>query len=414
MSSWSDKFNEHPFIGVWEQLISLSQEEELAEDLDESSLLDLARLVKVITYANGIIKSIDPDIFPFNLLPGLQKQSQACFNELNAYKGNKNIAHIQNANNHADVILQTLHQSPASLYSIGSENIKESVSAYADSIGSFINNYTARTEEYTAELESRIKALSEELQDRENKLDKLDSELATVTQTIQQQTSEFNTQYQSSETSRNEKFDKAYDKYTSDFDKAYEKFRSESDGNFKSLAERASKIIEVLVKFQDDAAKVYGVTINTLHGGAYSSYANEEKNSANWLRRLAALLMLIGVGFLVVPEVVLAFKDEPYVFLWEKVLGRLPLSLVVFVPAFYFAKESSKHRNNEVANRRRQHILTTLDPYIELMDEDKAQELKADVAKTIFSETSVSSDSEAETANLISQLANLAKQIKGK
>ncbi len=233
----------------------------------------------------------------------------------------------------------------------------------------------------------------------------LETDLKTVEQTIQKQTSEFNTQYQASENARNEKFDKLFEQHNNQVDKVFEE-----------LTTKSSKIIEVLVKLQDDAAKVYGVTINTLQAGAYSSYANEEKGIANWLRISASILMLIGVGFLVVPELLQILDTTiEYKLDWKKVLGRVPLSLILFVPAFYFAKESGKHRNNEVANRRRQHILTTLDPYIELMDPEKVEDLKIHVAKTIFSEASVARDDDnKETSNIISQLANLAKQIKGK
>jgi len=403
VSTWSDKFNSHAFNAAWNQLIELVREESLVEELDEASVQDLARLKKVLTFSEGIVNKIDPELFPFSQLNTLSQQSQACFNELNAFKGNRNVAHIQNANNHADAILLALQQTPAALYSISTENVHDAVSAYANTISSYIEKYKESTESGVSELESRIESINAELEQKEKTILELKAELATVEQTIQQQTSEFNTQYQASEKSRDEKFEKAYDKYTSD-----------SDSKFKNLAERAAKVIEVLVKFQDDASKVYGVTINTLQGGAYSSYANEEKVAANWLRIIAATLMLTGVGFLVVPEILLVLDQEKYVFVWEKILGRLPLSLVVFVPAFYFAKESSKHRNNEVANRRRQHILTTLDPYIELMDDDKAQELKAHVAKTIFSEGNVTDEPDKETSNVISQLANLAKQIKSK
>lgn len=159
---------------------------------------------------------------------------------------------------------------------------------------------------------------------------------------------------------------------------------------------------------------MYGVTINTLQAGAYSSYANNEEKVANRYRLYASLLMLLGVGFLVLPEMRLLIENGSYNFDWIKVVGRIPLSLVVFVPAFYFARESGKHRSNEIVNRRRQHILTTLDPYIELMKEENAENLRIHVAKTVFSENLPSGDSkDNETGNILSQLANLAKQIKG-
>ena len=82
------------------------------------------------------------------------------------------------------------------------------------------------------------------------------------------------------------------------------------------------------------------------------------------------------------------------------------------MPAFYLARESGKHRNNEILNRRRELILSTIDPYLALLTADKADQIKADIAKGIFSEGQIPSDSDgAEASNFIAQLTNLIKQV---
>jgi hypothetical protein len=48
------------------------------------------------------------------------------------------------------------------------------------------------------------------------------------------------------------------------------------------------------------------------------------------------------------------------------------------------------------------------------MASDKAEELKVHVAKTIFSEASADHPASDEAGNLLSQLSNLAKQLKSK
>ncbi len=53
-----------------------------------------------------------------------------------------------------------------------------------------------------------------------------------------------------------------------------------------------------------------------------------------------------------------------------------------------------------------------LDPYLELLSTEDANIIKADVAKTIFSDANVSSYDNSDTGNIISQLTNLAKQLK--
>ncbi len=167
----------------------------------------------------------------------------------------------------------------------------------------------------------------------------------------------------------------------------------------------------MLDQLREDASEVYGVTIGTLQAGAYSNYANEEKKTANRFRMIAGSLMLASASIILVPEVLTFNASEIYVFDYMKALGRVPLSLITLVPAFYFARESSRHRANEFQNRRRQHIITTIDPYLKLMDEEKAEEVKVEVAKSIFSDNQTTERDSGETGNLLSQLANLVKQI---
>lgn len=409
-----DRFNTHALIGIWESLMELALDDDLAEGASEDTVEDIARLRKVVVYLNGIFKSIDPDLTPFNHLTNLQNNAQNCINEINAFKGNKNVGHLTNANNHADTLIIQFQQIPASLYAVSKKNITESVSAYSETIGSYISKYKNETELSISEIANHIDMLDKEIDIKKSKLAELSSQIDTVEQTIQKQTTEFNTQYQSSENSRAEKFEKELSSYTQQSKENINSYSTKSDEEFKSLSIKTGKIIEVLTTLQDDASKVYGVTINTLQAGAYSSYASDEKKVANRYRWYASILMLFGVCFLVIPELNLIFKNGDYIFEWVKVVGRVPLSLVIFVPAFYFAKESGKHRKNEITNRRRQHILTTLDPYIELMKAENAEELRVHVAKIVFSEGLSSNDSkENETGNILSQLANLAKQIKG-
>ena len=412
MSKWTDNFHSHALVGVWANLLEVINDENLIAEASESVVEDIARLRKAIAYLNGIFENIDPEITPYNHLASIQKSAQNCLQELNAFSGNKNVGHLTNANTQADLLLVQFQQLPASALAYSNENIKESVSAYSETIGSFITKYREETEASVSALSERVKNLESEIEDKENKLNKLNNQIEIVAHTIQAQTTEFNTQYQASESSRVTKFEKELASFENKTNKNIESYSEKSDKEFKTLAIKAAKIIEVLTELQDNASKVYGVTINTLQGGAYSSYANEESKIANIYRRLASALMIIGASFLIVPEIIQIVNNDDYNLDWLRVLGRVPMSLVVFVPAFYFARESGKHRNNEVTNRRRQHILTTLDPYIELMDDDKAEELKMLVAKTIFSEATVSQPSNDETGNIISQLANLAKQLR--
>jgi hypothetical protein len=191
------------------------------------------------------------------------------------------------------------------------------------------------------------------------------------------------------------------------------KLQDKADKEFEKLAEKAAVSLDVLGKYLDDASKVFGVVVNTLQAGAYSSYANEEKKTANWLRRFAFLFMIAGVVILLAPEVARMFKEfSDYTFDWKNIVGRSFFSLILFIPGFYLAKESTRHRNNEVQNRRRELILSTIDPYLALLEKSKAEQIKTELAKNIFSEGNAAlEDNSQDASNLFAQLSNLVKLI---
>ena len=150
-------------IGIWTNLIDLVKSEDLEDGATDDSIEDIARLRKVVVYLNGIFENIDPEITPFNYLTNLQKNSQACIDEINAYKGNKNTGHLTNANNHADSLLIQFQQIPASVYAVSEKNITESVSAYSKTIGSYISKYKEATEISVGAMANHIDAIEVEI-----------------------------------------------------------------------------------------------------------------------------------------------------------------------------------------------------------------------------------------------------------
>lgn len=230
---------------------------------------------------------------------------------------------------------------------------------------------------------------------------KLDSRVDGVETTVQGQLSTFNSTFQGSENARAEKYDQWF-----------VKFQEKTDNNFVDMVKKTDATLEVLDDYQERAEKVLGTVIDTAQAGAYAKYASEEKQSANTYRRAAILLMAVAALVLFLPELAHALKAATeYSVDWQKALARLPFSLILFAPALYLAKESSKHRLNEVSNRRRQHILRTIGPYLALLDDQKAQEIKSEVAKSIFADMAPVEDKSTDTANLLAQLSNLVSAV---
>lgn len=415
MSRWNDQFQNHGFRTTWNALNALLAEKDLEKNNDAAAIKEIARLCKVVKYIDGVIDQIDPELMPIALFDTLNQHTSNAISELNTFKSNQNVGHLHNANTHIDSVISLFSQTPFILTGQQKGGLSKAASAYANELDKHLSQLREAVDSEIERVKTSAANIQTSLDQNQQTLITLTTQLQAVGQTIQSQTAEFNTQFQASEKSRSEKFDSAIGKLEQRIDDDIKRLSTKIDSEFEKLATKAGTTLAVLSKFQDDAAKVFGVVVNTLQAGAYSSYANEEKKTANFFRWSAIALMLLGVAVLVAPEIAKFLKDaEKYVLDWHTTLGRIPFSIILFVPAFYLARESNKHRNTEVLNRRRELILSTIDPYLALLDGERAQQIKLDIAKGIFSEGNLATTdtSKDETGNLIAQITNLIKQVR--
>lgn len=401
MSRWEDRFENHPFKNAWTAVKSFAFDKSLEKENRSQVMVELARLRKVVSYIDSAVNSADPDFMPETTMNALNQHATNCQNELNAFSNNQNVNHLTNANNHLDQIIVALNQTPFSYFGENGASLSETFKGYSSVIDEYLEKLRKSVDDEISTVKSNVGEIQNTIPDIKKGISELRQELKSVRQTIEKQTAEFNTQFQSNEKSRQE-----------EFDGTVKKLHEKVDTEFEKLSVKAGTLMEALSKFHDDAEKVFGVVINTLQAGAYSSYANREKRTANWLRGLAFVLMVTGVLILVIPELVHMYKDiSTYVLDWKNVIGRSIFAAVLFIPGFYLAKESSRHRNNEIINRRRELILSTIDPYLALLDQEKAEEIKMEIAKGIFSEGSLPLEkSEGDTSSLVAQITNLVKQ----
>lgn len=417
MSRWNDQFQNHAFRTSWNSLKALLNDEELEKNNNEAAVKEIARIRKVVKYVDAVMDQIDPELMPISLFDTLNQHATNCISQLNTFKSNQAIGHLHNVNTYVDSIITIFCQTPFILNGQQKGSLSKAASVYAEVLDQHLNRLNETVDAEVGALEKSVATIQASIAENEKTLVTLKEHLQTVSQTIQKQTAEFNTQFQASEKTRADKYDAVLTKLEKKVDDETYRLGTKADTEFEKLATKAGITLEVLGKYQDDAAKVFGVVVNTLQAGAYSSYANEEKKTANLLRWSAIALMILGVAILVVPEIAKIIEDSKgYVLDWHMTLGRIPFSIILFVPAFYLARESNKHRNTEVSNRRRELILSTIDPYLALLPDDKAQQIKLEIAKGIFSEGAMptTDSSTDEAGNVIAQIANLIKQVKDK
>ena len=398
MSRWTDQYNTHAFQASWQALTSAVAGATLPEGAPLVDAEELARLQKVIVQLTSTLASVDPEIANADALGNMQASAQAALGEVQAFLSNGNAAHLRNANAQADALATHILRYASTQPPVS----PPAVVAAAESLGKYVADWHRNASTQLEALGKDVGKVEARSMEANLAIDKLAERMTALEGQFQTQMSGFTQTFTQSEASRAERYDKWQ-----------ETQQTKSDDAFAELARKYAAGLVVLTDYEDQAGKVLGSVVNTAQAGAYATYANEEKASANTYRRLAIALMGLAALVLFLPELWhVGQVVGGYTVDWQKALYRLPFSLILFAPAIYLAKESSRHRNNEVLNRRRQHILTTIEPYLALLDPQKAQEVKTEVAKSLFSDAmGAPAEKDEDTSNILAQLSNLTATL---
>jgi predicted nucleic acid-binding Zn-ribbon protein len=404
MSRWVEQFNSHGFHALLEQ-IEVDLKLIKLEDINPEGCNEISRISKVVSYIRSVFDLSDPELVQLTLLDSVSQNLSLARDRISSFNQDKNVGHLVEVNRYLDQVMQFVSQIPYIKNDREKKAVIESSKSFSKSLSAELGSYQKKSSEGIDTLKSQLAELSPQISASVKAIEDLKNQINSIQQTIQSQTSEFNKQFSAGETDRGNKFDNAI-----------KLLNSRVDDEFKNLSLKLGEAVNTLAKYLDDSEKIFGIVTNTLQAGAYSSYANSEKKTANLYRYLTLSAMVLGVAFLVGPEILKMISDlSAYSFDWQKAIGRLPISLVLFVPAFYMARESAKHRNNEILNRRRELILSTIDPYLALLDKDKGDQIKLEIAKGIFSEgQTVDVNNSNDVGNILAQITNLAKQLMGK
>ena len=401
MSRWSDRYSNHQFFADWaafKQILGTIAPP--AED--PQAVQEVARMHKVVGYVDTLLKKLDPELWGLNFVSAAHGSLTNAVSELSNYPTNQNQHHLSNANNFLDSMMLSVQQQPLAPVFPGAKATQGAAESYTAFVQLHIGKFEGLLTAFKETLQAQQDALESRSTELSRRLDKLEATAERMASEFQSILARFNSDFQASENSRKELYEAQ-----STF------FKDRADRQIADSAALFAAGHSALGSALESAGKVLGSIIDTSQAGAYAQYASEEKKSANLYRYLALGLMCAAALVLFLPELVNAAKAvSQYTIDWKAALHRLPFSVILFAPAYYLTRESSRHRNNEILNRRRQHILTTIGPYLALLDKKRAEEIKADVAKSIFSDALPTLDDKSpETTNVLAQVTNLVDLI---
>lgn len=105
MTRWVQAFEKSAFKKSWTSLLEVSTTLTVDDATVRTTVEELGRFKKAIEFVDGIVKTIDLDLTPRSVWDNCAGQTVPCEEQVRQYAANRNVGHLQQANDHLDNVL---------------------------------------------------------------------------------------------------------------------------------------------------------------------------------------------------------------------------------------------------------------------------------------------------------------------
>lgn len=318
--------------------------------------------------------------------------------QLNEFLGNANVGHLNNIDNYLYPILRLTRNFP-----IPHTNDDFSYSQ-------LINDFKKLAGEKVAELSREFEAVKKTISNIYDDLSKRESEIQGVGKTI----TEKQTQIEGLNQSFQSNFDLIKATETKNFEELRERLKNEMVGLTKKIESDTDALVGGLYYKEEEAKKLVNVIGNIGATGNYQKIANAHRSTANMWRWIAIGFMAALSGILIWT----LFNVEEPNYDWKMALIRILSALVLTYPATYAARESAKHRKLENLNRKAELELASINPFIEILSEEKKQAIKEKLVEKYFgnndgyTENDQPDDTHSVPFKVLDKVVDIFKEVK--
>ncbi|MEQ6119196.1 hypothetical protein [Reichenbachiella sp. MALMAid0571] len=367
-----ENFKNHQLFEKIEQLSQRLNEEESKEkiDLEKFSFFESTH-----QYISDRIKLTIPILVQAAEMNDLSNEIEAGLQQINSFLGNNNVGHLNNATNNFHSALARTRNFPLP-YSKNDFNFSKAIADFQNSVSEKNELLTNESKE----LSSTLKSFKSDLEKKDLEIQRLFKLVEAKETEIQNLNSNFQTEFTSIKTKATQEYETDRKTFRIEIDSDKKTFEEEIHALKESIDTDTSGLIENLDEKLDEAKKIVNVIGNVGVTGNYQIIANEHKASANFWRWVAIIFMTVFSGLLVWTIIDLSSSG----FDWTKSLLRLIAAAALSYPATYAARESSKHRKLETTNRTAELELASINPFIEILDENKKQNIKEKLVDKYF------------------------------
>lgn len=368
MSEWATRVSDHTVHEVLSALRETLRNESLvSEDLTVNAIIE--RFTSAVAYTEVSMGSVIPSICDVAILNHIEAVLTAMQNGVTAYLESDNVSNINNSvlNQKIDSLSVHLSQLPIPRPDLGLKAFTASAVAYHDQTNLFIDGLDARKNA----LEGLIEGLEARGSEQDIQLTALSDTVSDVSVVVEGLV---------------EKYEGAVkqisDRNEVEVDEFIEASRVDHSALGDELKAAADNIIAQLEEKRKAAAKLLGIIGNIGLTGNYQGIADKEGEAANRWRKVSLLFLGLMVGAILFA----AFSERAPGDEVSHIILRFFAAAILSIPAVYAARESTRHRINEMYNRNTELQLATLGPYLDSIEGggDPSDQVKLDLVGSFF------------------------------
>lgn len=394
------EFQSHQFFEKLEQYSSRINETEVRDLL---GVEDIAFFDASQKYLEDRIKLTIPTIVQESELTTISQEIEGALNQINYFIGNNsNTGHITNAKNHLFSAISRVRNLPLP-FSKNDFNFSKSIVDFEKVVK---EKYQTLADEKNV-LEESIAGLKSEIETNKTKLSELNSLLTEKENEINNLNSNFTTEFENIRASATQNYESDRTNFRSEFDEMKQSMENDVKEVKNVIEADTNELIKQLNQKLQEAKKIVGVIGDVSVTGNYQKEANNNKLNANVLRLVAIALMVTMSVLLICTIWDISHEDYD----WIKSLIRIIAAAALSYPATYAARESSKHRRLEILNRNAELELAAINPFIELLPENKKQEIKEKMVEKYFGNNSIITENQKEDDISVAGLDKILKTI---
>lgn len=267
------------------------------------------------------------------------------------------------------------------------ESVAEDAASFRRSAGQLVRGLRADVEEARAETGRVRSELAEVEAQRDAALQAIREQQTALQGTINEQASRLDeairqnqAQFSESQEQHRRQVTELLAEQRTALDAAVGDAGARTANAVESAETEASEALDRIAAMEAKALQSYNTIGNAAVAGHYQSDANKQAKQANLWRWFAVgAFLLIGIGTII--ELAASGGSLG----WDQTRSRLPVILGLGAFAGFAVAEARSHRKAERASRRREVELSSLDPFLALIENHEAAEkVKIDYARRVF------------------------------